>query len=231
MKQENFLTEEELEEFEQQQTSTIRKIFRGAIAAVVLVGLIYISGVYQYFFFSRTSPDIQQEQTQTYLHEEVFMIPLTIFVIQNNEAFGSERTQEDVQRLVQQANRIWEQASITLEIQDVHMVSKTDQTIRLLYRDPHEFARELGGLESLSINVVMVQSLQGLNGVSFGGIPLVAVADYTTVYDFRVLAHEIGHRLGLGHVVDEKRLMHQGANGFELSLQEITTARGFAEQF
>ena len=59
-----------------------------------------------------------------------------------------------------------------------------------------------------------------------------AVADYTTVYDFRVLAHEIGHLLGLSHVpVDRNRLMYQGANGSELSLEEIMRSLEIVTRF
>jgi hypothetical protein len=224
------MQQEQIEDFEQR-PHTAWRVVRGVIALAVLVGLVYISGVYQYFFFSRTSPDIRQEQVQTAIDAEILMVPLTVFIIQNNQALGSQRTQEDVARLVEQANRVWEQAGITLELQDVYTLTRSDTEIQLLYKDPHAFARELGGLEHGAIYVALVESLQGLNGVSFGGVPLIAVADYTTVYDFRVLAHEVGHKLGLGHVVNTQALMHQGANGFDLSLQEITTARGFANDF
>ena len=59
-----------------------------------------------------------------------------------------------------------------------------------------------------------------------------AVADYTTVHDFRTLAHEIGHILSLDHVrADNQRLMNSGANGTILSIDEITRARSRAETF
>ena len=68
--------------------------------------------------------------------------------------------------------------------------------------------------------------------MAFGGLRSVAIADYTTVYDFRALAHEIGHLLGLSHVpVDRNLLMYQGANGSELSLEEIMRAREIAPRF
>jgi len=224
------MEQEQIEEFEQK-PSTAWRVVRGAVALAVAIGLLYISGVYQYFFFQRTSPEITQEQTQTAIDAHMLTIPLTIFIAQNDQAYGSKRTERDVQRLVAEASKIWQQANVTLEIQEIYTVQKSDRQIEVLYGDANQFARDLGGLESSTINVVLVGNLQGLNGVSFGGLPLIAVADYTTVYDFRVLAHEIGHRLGLPHVQQESRLMHQGANSFELSLPEITTAREFAEGF
>ena len=71
-----------------------------------------------------------------------------------------------------------------------------------------------------------------LPGIAFGGLYSVAVADYTTVYDFRALAHEVGHVLGLHHVSGSRgQLMYRGANGFKLSLEEIERARLKAQEF
>ena len=83
-----------------------------------------------------------------------------------------------------------------------------------------------------TINVFLVGNLGGINGISFGGLSSVAVADYTTVYDFRALAHEVGHTLGLSHVPEVRgRLMYQGANGSLLSSKEIQRARIGAQTF
>lgn len=223
--------EQDTQEEFQQKPSTAWRVVRGVVALVVMAGLVYISGVHQYFFFSRTSPNITQEQTQSAIDAERVTVPVVVFIVQNNQALGSKRSRENAQRMVEQADRIWQQANIGLEIQEIHTVQKTDEEISMLYRNARSFAQQIEHFEAGAINVVLVQKLQGLNGVAFGGIPLVAVADYTAGYDFRVLAHELGHKLGLGHTTDEKRLMHQGANSFELSIPEITTAREFAKKF
>ena len=220
-----------MEEELQQKTSIGIRVFRGIIALAVLVGLVYISGIYQYFFFQRTSPNIQQEQVQTAIDAAVLTVPLTVFIMRNNEAYGSARTVQDVRHLVEQADKIWEQASIDLEIVNIHTVEQTDEEISLLYGNSLAFSQTLEHFDTATINAVLVGNLQGLNGVAYGRFPLIAVADYTTIYDFRVFAHEIGHKLGLDHVVNEAALMHQGANGFTLSLEEIITAREVAKQF
>ena len=63
---------------------------------------------------------------------------------------------------------------------------------------------DIVGFDEATINVFLVGNLGGINGIAFGGLNSVAVADYTTVYDFRALAHEIGHILGLHHLLGSK---------------------------
>ena len=55
------------------------------------------------------------------------------------------------------------------------------------------------------------------------------VSDYTTVNDFRATSHEIGHIFGLRHVNPSNRLLARGKNGELLSQEEISIARGNAE--
>src|SRR3989344_4730066 len=225
------MEEEQIEEFEQK-PSTASRVFRAVVALAVIAGMVYWGGLYQYFFFQRTSPAIEQEELEAVIDAETLVLPVTIFIIQSEGSEGSERTKQDATRLVEQADRIWEQAGINLEILAIHEMQKNDQEIELFHRDARAFTNELEGFDADSINVILVHNLRGLNGLAYGGISVVAVADYTAGYDFRVLAHEIGHKLGLGHVsVKEGGLMEQGADGFELSLEEITTAREFAKGF
>jgi hypothetical protein len=73
--------------------------------------------------------------------------------------------------------------------------------------------------------VFLVHSLDGINGIAFVGGRTVAVAEFTTVYDFRVLAHEVGHILGLSHVREGGRLMSTDAGGAELTVEEAEKAR------
>ena len=231
MRDDDFIEQFE-EEQEEKKRGIVSRIFRAVVVFAVIGGLLYLSGVYQYFFFQRTPPFVVQEEVETSLDEEQLLVPLTIFILVNSDSNGSRRSRADALHLVEQADRIWEQASIDLEVQAVHVLQMSDEEIALLYYNASAFVQNVEEFETRTINAFLVGNLQGLNGVAFGGIPAIAVADYTTVYDFRAFAHELGHKLGLDHVpVDEGRLMYRGANGFELSLQEIMRARGFAERF
>ena len=102
------------------------------------------------------------------------------------------------------------------------------------FEDPRGFVRELDEYDPDVINVFfseVIVGLPGVNGIAFGGTRALAVADLTTVYDFRVLAHEVGHILGLRHTDDSRfRLMYRGANGFDITEEEVLAAREKAKE-
>ena len=209
-----FLGEEEVIE----QKSLAWRIAKGVIAFAVVIGFVFLSGGHQYFLYQRTSPSVQQQEVRSQIDAERFVVPLTIFIM------DSQRTKEDIARLLENSDRIWEQASIDLEIKSIQELSTSTEDLQGFIQSFQEY-------DSSAINVFLVNNLNGINGISYGRLYALALADYTTVYDFRVLAHEIGHTLGLSHVpVDKGSLMYQGANGFNLSLQEITRARHTAER-
>jgi len=220
---------------EEQKEPTVREIIwryiRGIIALVVIFGMLYISGIYQFLFYQRTAPSIVQENIESVLDAEGVTIPLTVIILKNDEALGSQRTKEDVIRLVDNASEIWKQANIQLLIQDIFVLDVKDDEIEVFFSTPRLFIHSIEEYNSETINVFLTRTLNGINGIAFGGTNSVAVADYTSVYDFRALAHEVGHILGLTHIQNNGRLMHQGANGFELSLEEIMRAREWALRF
>jgi len=103
---------------------------------------------------------------------------------------------------------------------------------QVFIENPRAFIAMVEAYDATTINVFLMGGLGGANGLSFGGINSVAVADYTSVYDFRALAHEIGHTLGLGHVEGNRdKLMFRGANGVVLSPEEIMRSRATAAHF
>jgi len=225
IEEQDFLEEEEIPE-----PSVLARIFKGLIALAVLVGFVYLSGLDQYFLYQRTPAQVQQEPVVSATDAEEILVPLSLFILRNDEDNSSNRTKENVRNLVLNASQIWQQANIELAIRDIREIERSDEEIALLLDATHIFLKDIEDFDSFSINVFLVEKLRGINGLAFGGFKAVAIADYTTVYDFRALAHEVGHILGLDHIQNPQRLMHRGANGFELSLSEILRAREGAAQ-
>ena len=225
-------SEFDIDSQEKVEASIFSRVLRGIVALFVLVGLLYISGVYQYFFYQRTPLSVNQVQIENRVDAQTLTLPLTIFIITASAPYGSIRSEENVLHLVENASRIWDQAGIALTIKNIYIISKSDKEMKVFSDAPAAFIQNTEGYDTTTINVFLVGNLGGINGIAFGGLYSVAVADYTTVYDFRALAHEIGHMLGLHHVSGSQgQLMYRGANGFELSLEEIERARLRAQRF
>jgi len=162
---------------------------------------------------------------------EELVIPLTVFIVAASEPYRSARSGENVVGLVARASQIWDQAGISLEIKNTYTIQRSDSQMQDFYDSSAMFLENIDELDPESINVFLVGTLNGINGIAFG-VRAVSVADYTTVHDFRVLAHEVGHVLGLYHVSSSGgRLMYRGANGFDLSLEEVRRARLAAQRF
>jgi len=204
----------------------IRTFLKVSVAFVALLGMLYLSGFYQYFIYQRTPQSIEQEPVETLLAAEKVEVALNVFIVRNDETLGSLRTRADVDRLISNASEIWQQADIDLEIESTVEVVLSDEKIQALLDFPRVNTYVIDDYGKKGIKVFLISSLQGINGVAFESARSVFVADFTTVIDFRVLSHEVGHILGLEHVSGDKgRLMYRGSNGFTLTLSEVIEAR------
>ena len=215
---------EEAEE-EIKERGIVFKIVQALVGLAVIAGLVYLSGLHQYFFFHKTPSSIQQKELESAIEAERISLPLSVFILRNDESNGSERSEENMKQLIENASNIWEQAVINFEIKEIYNLERNDKEIELLLDKPALFVKKVEQFDSKLINLFLVEKLRGINGLSFAGLRIAMVADYTTEDDFRVLAHEIGHILGLSHTKNKQDLMYSGANGTHLSLSEITKAR------
>ena len=208
------------------------RLGRGALALLVIAGLLYLFGGRQYFWLQRTPERVEQAVVESSLDAQALVVPLTIFIMTGEANFGSGRNEDDARRLAENAARIWEQANIDVQVDKLVSLPVNADEWQGFVQNPRGFIAAVDAYDASTINVFLAKSLGGSNGIAFGGINSVAVADYTSVYDFRALAHEIGHSLGLDHVDrDQGRLMYRGANGVKLSSEEITRSRAGAAYF
>ena len=212
-----------------------KKYIYWTVVPLIVLGMIYITGVQQALFYHRTPEGTPQKEEQSLVETETITLPVRVFIFKNDGELGSERSVSDIEQMVENASNIWHQGNISLSIDNIEILSATDAEIASFFADPGNFARKLENYSPHVINVFLTRSLKGTdgaNGIAFPGIGVMAVADYTTEYDFRVFAHEVGHLLGLGHVQDSNsRLMYSGANGSKLTESEVLEARETAANF
>ena len=199
------------------------KVGRWLFALVALGGVLYLSGVYQYLFLHRTPAGAEQPVLETKVNAEQLTVPVVVHILQGDP--GSERTGDDAVRLVENANRIWAQGNISFFIQNVTYHDTPVEDLRAFDREPQAFITSSDTYDPAVANLYLTRTLSGVNGLAYGGTSAVSVADFTSTLDYRTLAHEFGHLLGLEHVNSSQRLMSTGATGVDLSLEEIATAR------
>ncbi len=206
--------------------STIRRIITVAIAILAIVALLSITGIREIVFFMDTSKEATQDPVPSRVESEEITIPLNVVVMQGDEQHASKRSDAEAKDLVKDASNIWSQANIKLNVKNLAFREFSTPEFESFYKNPGEFLSDIPDFRNDHINVFLVSHLRGLNGISFGGVRAVAVADKTTVHDFRVLAHEIGHQLDLEHAsAGRDHLMYKGANGTFLGKQAIEKAR------
>ncbi|MCH8281900.1 MAG: hypothetical protein IIC96_14610 [Chloroflexi bacterium] len=171
---------------------------------------------------------------------EVISLSISLYLLVDDKEepdpeISTHRTEEDLREILEGMNDIWSQADIRLELQIIESVEVPKDILQgMLARNLGPFFREIGdGIalpQTSAINGFYIRSIGGSNGINPFRSPTFFVIDEPTVFDRRVSSHELGHILGLHHVLnDPGRLLFSGTNGMTLTEDEATVARYFAQ--
>ncbi len=169
-------------------------------------------------------------------NREIIELPISVFIYDDTQlAFSSSRTAEEVVQLHNRANEIWSQAGIRFTFKKVHRATvPLAMSANIIRWEVDAFFAAQADLNrnmqpSTPISGYYVKTVRGPNGIASEQHLAFFVADDPVNDDARVVAHELGHLLGLIHVNDPERLMHSGTDGLMLTAEEIMIARKTAE--
>ena len=189
----------------------------------LIVGLTYLS------YSTPIDSDLAEKETDE-LYSKI-TIPTDAYIVKFQDSdISSIRTEENVREMFEKANQIWLPPNIEFRLDKLEVITLEDSST---YYDTNRYHLHFMDTEHNNpkkMNVYFFRTIGGPNGRAFPN-NIVVVADKTTVYEYRTLAHEFGHEFGLPHVPEPFRLMASGTNGFELFEDEITNARFSAERF
>ena len=157
------------------------------------------------------------------------VVPVKAHIVRDiSREYTSFRDEANVLRTFSEANRIWEQADIYFDVQEVVQTNLETGTIPAVLAGSALEIYNAEGFDDQKVNVFFAGSLDSLNGLALANINSALIADFTTVNDFRTTAHELGHLLGLRHITPSDRLMSRGKNGEIIDNDYIQISRAMA---
>lgn len=176
------------------------------------------------------APEAQRTLTLT-----LSLIRLVDDATNPDPAISSQRTDEDLAAIFDGMNGIWQQAGVQFEPGVVGvLVVPREVLVGINAGDFDPFFAQVGRTFAVpggaTINGFYARGVGGPNGINPFGSRVYFVQDTPSVHDERVSSHEVGHILGLYHVMtDREHLMSPGTNGMLIDGREVLVSRYFAE--
>ena len=162
------------------------------------------------------------------ISEQIILPVKAHIIVDSSGVYTSSRNEENIISLLEESNRIWNQANIYFQLEEIVVTNVDVWTISNVINGNNFEISAHKNFADNKINLFLAQNLNDINGLALGNINSIFVADYTTVNDFRTTAHELGHILSLNHVEPINRLMARGKNGEILLSEEVFIARNNA---
>ena len=184
----------------------------------------------------QTPQDTIQIEMPSILNNPKIKISAIAYRITSPDSIKTYRDEENIYNIAKKASSILNQADIEIEIEDIRDVSidlKSFKKDISFWEQLSEYFNNLSDFNDGTMRIVFMKRNPRFNFIQAGGTAyeedgMTCIIDRYYSNDFHVLAHEIGHLLGLSHhegndFMNESSKYLMGG-GLHLTKEEIETA-------
>ena len=130
------------------------------------------------------------------LNTKTIILPVKVHIISEPRGvYSSTRPEQNIIALLDKTNQIWSQAGIYFQLEEITSTEISFEAIPNAINGNFVELQSHQNFDEIGINLFLVQSLNGINGLTLKDINSILISDSTTVNDFRTTAHELGHLL------------------------------------